>query len=71
VPDEKPKERAVHRPTVNVAGALGEAGHEVEDLGVADVPDSGSLCDEPAAASDQDAVINALDASVQGLPKDC
>jgi hypothetical protein len=36
-------ERGETTPRINFRAALGEAGHEVADLGLEDVPDSGSL----------------------------
>jgi hypothetical protein len=48
-------------PKLNFTAALGEAGHEVTDLGLEGVPDSGSLLrDAGQAEISQDEVADAL-----------
>ncbi len=54
------RDRGLHpEPIVDVSAALGDAGHEVEDLGFADVPDDGPTIVEPST-SDRD-VVDATD----------
>jgi hypothetical protein len=44
------RDRDFHpEPIVDVSAALGEAGHEVEELGFADKPDAGPVIAEPGA----------------------
>jgi hypothetical protein len=44
---EDPRERADARPRIDVSGALGEGGHEVEQLGFEGVPDTGPALQKP------------------------
>jgi hypothetical protein len=54
------RDRGLHpEPIVDVSAALGDAGHEVEDLGFADVPDDGPMIVEPRAAAGD--VVDATD----------
>lgn len=44
---EDPVERSDDRPKIDISGAIGEGGHEVEQLGYEGVPDTGPLVKEP------------------------
>ena len=63
---EEPK-----RPRIDVSAALGEAGHEVEELGFEGIADTGPLLreagDGEAAVEDLD---DALDAATMPYPSD-
>jgi hypothetical protein len=66
VPD---RDRRFHpEPIVDVSAALGEAGHEVEDLGFADIPDNGPVTVEPGAP--QGDVDDAADIAAVEFPAD-
>jgi hypothetical protein len=58
------------KPVIDVSAALGEAGHEVEDLGYEDVPDAGPLLQEAGAAEAHRDVNDALDVIVEQAPSD-
>jgi hypothetical protein len=67
VPDEDADKPEVHPAKLNFASALGEAGHEVADLGLENVPDSGSLLHDAGAADlAEERVPDALGAWTQG-----
>jgi hypothetical protein len=55
---------------VDVSGALGTAGHEVEDQGYEDVPDAGAVLKEAGAHEQQVDVVDALDAIAGECPSD-
>ena len=55
-------------PIVDVSAALGEAGHEVEELGFEGVPDSGAVIVEPSAAHGD--VDDAADVAAVEFPAD-
>jgi hypothetical protein len=56
--DEVDQPGREHRPSVDVSAALGEAGHETEDLGFAGLPDDAPVVHaEEQAAPDPDAAI--------------
>jgi len=50
VPDKNPDKSEDSAPKLSFASALGEAGHEVADLGLENVPDSGPLLHDAGAA---------------------
>jgi hypothetical protein len=58
------------KPVVDVSAALGEAGHEVEDLGYEGVPDEGSVLREAGAHDQTVDVVDALDAIAGESPSD-
>lgn len=62
--------RREERPRIDVSPALGEGGHEVEDLGYERIPDTGPLVGDPAGderAGDAEA---ALDIPATRFPPD-
>lgn len=69
MPDRDQDSPADQAPKVTFASALGDAGHEVAELGFEGVPDDGPLS-EPADDLDvsDDDVVDALDEAVGGLP---
>ncbi len=42
-----PVERSDDRPKIDISAAIGEGGHEVEQLGYEGVPDTGPILEEP------------------------
>lgn len=44
---EDPVVRGDDRPKIDVSGAIGEGGHEVEQLGYEGLPDAGPVLKEP------------------------
>jgi hypothetical protein len=69
MPDRDQDSPGETAPKINFASALGEAGHEVAELGFEGVPDDGPLLEhvEDRDAPD-DEVVDALDKAVGGLP---
>jgi hypothetical protein len=59
------------RPRIDASPALGEGGHEAEELGYEEIPDTGPVLDDPAAdrhhAGDAEA---ALDIPATRFPPD-
>jgi hypothetical protein len=55
------------RPTIDFSPALGEAGHEVEELGYEGIPDSGPLLRTAVVESGP---ADFLDATIVNLPSD-
>jgi hypothetical protein len=55
---------------VDVSGALGAAGHEVEEQGYEGVPDDGALLQEAGAAETHRDVVDTLDAIAEECPSD-
>ena len=67
MPDKDEENSEKKPPTLSFASALGEAGHEVADLGLENVPDSGPLLrDAGAADMSEDGVREDLGALTQG-----
>jgi hypothetical protein len=63
VPDKDSTKTEADAPKLNFASALGEAGHEVDDLGLDNVPDSGPLLrDSGHADAGEEEVSDALGA---------
>jgi hypothetical protein len=64
-------DREAHeKPVVDVSGALGEAGHEVADLGYEGIPDEGAVLKDAGAADPTVDVNDALDVIVEQSPSD-
>jgi hypothetical protein len=55
---------------VDVSGAIGEAGHEVKDLGYEGLPDDGAVLEEAGAAETHRDVVDTLDAIAEECPPD-
>jgi hypothetical protein len=63
------RDRGLHpEPIVDVSGALGAAGHEVEDLGLTDTPDDGPVIVEAGAAMGDE--VDAADIAAVEFPSD-
>jgi hypothetical protein len=61
-PDEREEPGEPHaHPKIDFAAALGEAGHEVEQLGFEGVPDSGPVIEDHTASDEDVALEHALD----------
>lgn len=56
---------------IDVTAALGEAGHEVEDLGYEEVPDSGPVIEEHDDKDRAPRLEAALDIAATNFPPDC
>ena len=56
------------RPRIDLSPALGEAGHEVEELGYEGIPDTGPLVGEPDPADCAGGIDDALDSAANGGP---
>ena len=67
MPDKDEEDLEKRTPTISFAKAVGEAGHEVADLGLENVPDSGPLLrDAGTADMSEDGVREDLGALTQG-----
>jgi hypothetical protein len=53
---EDPIERDDDRPKIDVSSAVGEAGHEVEQLGYTGVADSGPVLEKPDESADDEEI---------------
>lgn len=51
-----PVERRDDRPNIDVSGAIGEGGHEVEQLGYEGLPDTGPVLKEPDESQDDEEI---------------
>jgi hypothetical protein len=75
MPDSDQDLPAKATPNITFASALGEAGHEVAELGFEGVPDDGPLLEQAESGdASEDEMIDALDRAVGGLhddPPDC
>jgi hypothetical protein len=58
------------KPVVDLSAALGEAGHEVEDLGYEGVPDKGDVLKDAGEQESELDVEGALDAVTEVCPPD-
>ncbi len=58
------------RPGIDLSRALGEAGHEVEELGYEGIPDTGHLVGEPDPADRARVADDVLDLAANGGPTD-
>jgi hypothetical protein len=65
---EDPAERGDDRPKIDVSGAIGEGGHEVDELGYEDVPDTGPVLKDAAEAQRDEEV--EIDRVVGEFPPD-
>ena len=58
------------KPVIDVTAALGEAGHEVADLGYEGIPDDGAVLKDAGSADPIVDVDTALDVIVEQSPSD-
>jgi hypothetical protein len=58
------------KPVIDVTAALGEAGHEVADLGYEGIPDDGAVLQDAGAPELHRDVDDALDVIVEQAPSD-
>jgi hypothetical protein len=65
---EQPDDR--ERPLIDLSPALGEAGHEVEELGYEGVPDTGPVLEEAGHREAREQLDDALDAVITECPPD-
>jgi hypothetical protein len=70
-PDEGEEQGEPHaRPKIDFTAAIGEAGHEVEELGFEGVPDTGPVIEDHTAPDEEVALEHALDIPIVELPPD-
>ena len=55
-------------PKIDISGAIGTGGHEVEQLGYQGVPDTGPMLEDPHESYDDEEMEN--DRVVNGFPPD-
>jgi menaquinone-dependent protoporphyrinogen oxidase len=65
---EPPENAAEQRPTIDLSTAIGEAGHEVQELGYEGIPDTGPTLDE--RDDDDEIAWDHLDATMSQFPPD-
>jgi hypothetical protein len=71
VPDERDEPGDHHEhPKIDVSAALGEAGHEVEQLGFEGVPDSGPVIEDHTAPHEDADPERGLDVPIVDFPAD-
>ena len=63
-------ESSTKHPKIDVSAALGEAGHEVEELGFEGVPDTGPVLRGAGDQEQTEDVDDALDAATMVYPSD-